>query len=218
MRKAEDITGRKFGRLTALFYTGERRGGSGRVWRCQCECGNVVDVPIGRLKRGGTKSCGCYQRDLTRELKKGKAFHVTHGGSSEHLYGVWAAMKRRCEYPKDKRYKDYGGRGIKVCERWRNDYAAFKEDAFKAGYVEGQEYGKCTIDRIDVNGDYCPENCRWVPMKVQNNNRRNNHLLTYKGKTMTVAEWARETGIKPGTLYDRLYNGWSTERALETVL
>ena len=75
-------------------------------------------------------------------------------------------MKRRCEYPKDKRYKDYGGRGIKVCERWRNDYAAFKEDAFKAGYVEGQEYGKCTIDRIDVNGDYCPENCRLVSMKV----------------------------------------------------
>ncbi len=213
-----NCVGEKFGRLTALRPVEKKTSCVGMIWHCMCDCGKEIDVPISRLRNGRTQSCGCLAKEVSSALHKGKAFHVTHGGSSEHLYGVWAAMKRRCEYPKDKRYKDYGGRGIKVCERWRNDYAAFKEDAFKAGYVEGQEYGKCTIDRIDVNGDYCPENCRWVSMKVQNNNRRNNHFITYKGRTMTVAEWARETGINPGTLYDRLYNGWSTERALETVL
>ena len=217
MKKAEDITGKKFGRLTAMFYTGERRGGNGRVWRCKCECGNIVDVPIGRLKQGRTKSCGCYQRDITRELKKAKAFHITHGGSSEHLYGVWAAMKRRCEYPKDKRFKDYGGRGIKVCDRWKNDYATFKEDAIKAGYFESEEYGACTLDRIDVNGDYCPENCRWVGMREQQNNRRNNNLVTYNGETKTVAQWARETGINAGTLYSRIERGWSPAKALGKV-
>lgn len=216
-RPKVDITGQKFERLTALYPIEKRTSCNGMIWHCKCDCGKETDVAASSLRYGKARSCGCLARDITRERVKGKAFHKTHGGSSEHLYGVWAAMKRRCEYPKDKRYKDYGGRGIKVCERWRNDYAAFKEDAIKAGYIDGQGYGKCTIDRIDVNGDYCPENCRWVDMGTQNNNRRNNNLVTYNGETKTVAQWARETGINAGTLYSRIERGWTPARALEAV-
>ena len=98
-----------------------------------------------------------------------------------------------------------------------NDYATFKEDAIKAGYFESEEYGACTLDRIDVNGDYCPENCRWVGMREQQNNRRNNNLVTYNGETKTVAQWARETGINAGTLYSRIERGWSPAKALGKV-
>lgn len=137
---------------------------------------------------------------------------ITHHMSGQPLYVVWQGMIRRCTYKRHKNFADYGGRGIKVCDEWLHDFKAFHDWAMANGYTEG-----LTIDRIDVNGDYCPENCRLATMKEQANNRRNNRLLTFRGDTHTLTEWAAITGISLYTLNSRLNQlGWSVERALST--
>lgn len=137
---------------------------------------------------------------------------TTHHMTGLPLYVVWQGMIRRCTYKRHKNFSDYGGRGIKVCDEWRNDFQAFHDWAMANGYADG-----LTIDRIDNNGNYCPENCRWTTMKEQCNNRRNNHLLTFYGETRTMTEWAELTGISLYTLNSRLNKlGWSVERALST--
>lgn len=207
-----DLTGERFGRLVVLERA-ESRGPKGRRktwWNCKCDCGNEVEVPTARLRNGQTKSCGCLHKDLLREKL------TIHGGSKDRLFTVWCDMRRRCEKPYDKNFNHYGGRGITVCAEWHS-YENFREWAHLNGYDESAKYGKCTLDRINPNGDYEPGNCRWVSLKVQNNNRRNNRLIEYKGQTKTLKQWAEETGVGKAALESRLDRyGWSVERAIET--
>ena len=133
-------------------------------------------------------------------------FEVVHGETGTRLHNIWIGMKTRCYNPNHHNYKDYGGRGIKICETWKNDYLSFANWSRKNGYSEN-----LSIDRIDVNGDYSPENCRWVDIKTQSKNKRNNVLITANGRTLTRAEWAKETNIPVGAILARQSRGWSDE-------
>jgi hypothetical protein len=144
-----------------------------------------------------------------------KEVNTQHGNYDSRLYRIWAGMLDRCN-SNNTRSKNHGDRGIRVCEEW-HDYKAFEEWALANGYDENAKHGKCTIDRIDNNGNYEPSNCRWTNNKTQCRNKRNNRLLTYKGETHCVAEWAEILGINPYTIYTRLHKGWSTEMALSSV-
>ena len=149
-----DLVGKRFGRLTVLEYAGNER------WKCVCDCGGTALVRTNNLTLGNARSCGCYQKDVASRVSR------KHGDSSTPLYKVWCSMRQRCCNPNSKAYRDYGGRGISVCDEWAG-FEPFKEWAMSAGYRQG-----LTIDRIDNDGNYCPENCRWVGMSVQNANKR----------------------------------------------
>jgi len=204
MARIKDLTGQRFGRLVVLYDTGERKSGN-VVWHCKCDCGNEVDVISGNLASGNTTSCGCYNRERAAET------HTTHGmaGKEHPVYNTWASMLQRCENPNDSKYKDYGGRGIKVCDEW-HDAKVFIEWALANNWEKG-----LSIDRIDNNGNYEPSNCRWVTWKEQARNRRSNHLITFNGKTQSIAAWADETRIPYGTLKARINQyHWPIEQAL----
>lgn len=143
---------------------------------------------------------------------------IKHGEKGTRLYCVWRHMKERCLYKSSGAYKYYGGRGIKVCKEWSDSYIAFRDWAMENGYDPNAEFGKCTLDRIDCNGDYEPSNCRWVDAKTQNNNRRNNRRLTLNGETHDMTEWAEITGLLDCTISRRLKKGWSLEDALTVPL
>jgi len=207
MPKAKDLRGQRFGRLVAIEPLSERKHGH-IEWKCKCDCGNFCSVSVGNLSRGVTKSCGCLHRELLANRNK------KHNKSYTRLYGVWRAMKARCYNPNVAAYKDYGGRGISICEEWREDFQAFYDWAIVNGYDENAPRKACTIDRIDNDGNYCPENCRWIDWNSQQNNKNNNRMLTYKGETHNVAEWCEITGISRRTLMSRLNMGWSIEDAL----
>lgn len=218
-----DLTGQKFGKLTVIRQAPDHICSSGKrdtMWECRCDCGKITQAKTWDLTSGHKVSCGCIRdSDEYREHLSEKA--TIHGGSrvgrKERLYRVWCAMIERCGNPHNSHYVSYGGRGIKVCEEWRNSYDAFRTWALANGYDGQAQRGQCTIDRIDVNGNYCPENCRWVSMDKQANNKRNSHMLTFQGKTQTISEWAKEIGVGATTLLSRIdKRGWSVEKALTT--
>lgn len=193
-------SGDKYGMLTIVKEVESKINSSGREIRCflcKCDCGKEKVVPMNNLRSGNTKSCGCM-RDRIR---------CKHGESNTRLYRIWASMVQRCTNPHDLAYKYYGGRGIKVCVEWVKDFSAFRYWALSTGYNPEAPQGKTTIDRIDVNGDYAPSNCRWVTMKMQSRNKRNNRIITYQGISKTLIEWSEYTGISVGTIRERLRKG-----------
>lgn len=162
---------------------------------CKCDCGNELVVRGSDLRSGNTKSCGRCKREW-------------HGESGSRLYDIWCHMKRRTNNPQDPAYKDYGGRGIVICDEWYK-YSAFKEWAISNGYSDS-----LTIERIDVNAGYFPDNCKWIPINEQSKNRRSCHFFTIGNETKCVTEWAKLIGIKPRTVLERMRYGWSIEDAL----
>lgn len=205
-----DLTGRRFGRLLVLRRGENYRCGTPR-WACVCDCGNERLVSAGALVRGVTVSCGCHRREKLAEARaKASAVGLTHGMSGSPEYGVWRAMLSRCRNPKVRSYGDYGGRGIKVCERWANSFAAFFADM---GPRPGPGF---EIDRKDNDGDYEPANCRWATKAEQSVNRRDTRLLTHGGETMSLRDWADRTAIPYATIQRRLGRGWSAEQVLTT--
>lgn len=178
----------------------DKRNRTIKRWHCICKCGTEGIVRDSELRRLGSNSCGCYNREISS----------THHSTNTRLYNIWHGMKQRCNNLKNKDANNYSGRGISICEEWNNSFETFMEWSLLNGYQDD-----LSIDRIDVNGDYCPENCRWVTAKDQSRNTRFNHLLTFNDKTQTMADWADETGINYFTLSKRIAHGWSVERAIK---
>lgn len=201
MSKKLNLTGVAFGRLTVISEAQPRNGRS--MWDCLCACGNKITVPGNSLTTGNTTSCGCYQRDVARDSLRIRS--TKHGGCGTRLYSIWRAMKSRCGYAKDVEYKNYGARGISVCDDWEDDFIAFKNWSLENGYRDS-----LSIDRIDTDGNYEPSNCRWSDTKTQNRNKRN----CVKAGGKTIAEWSEIYGISRATIEGRLKRGWNFERAV----
>lgn len=208
MKKYNDLIGKTFGRLTVIKKIGPDKNRAIQ-WLCKCSCGNEHIVITSYLVHGKIKSCGCLQKE---ELAKRV---TTHHLRNNRLYGIWANMKQRCYNSKNPRYNVYGGKGIKICDEWKNDFMSFYNWAIENGYNEKAKYGECTIDRIDVNGNYEPSNCRWIPMNKQVLNTSKNHYLELNEEKYTVYEWSIITGIKSSTILQRINKyHWSVKRAL----
>ena len=200
----KDLTGKRFGRLTMIEPA--RNDKYGRlIWKCRCDCGNITYKPGWEVTRGHTTSCGCLWLEKTKESM------TTHGKTKTRLYRVWKGMRGRCNNPKNHAYERYGGRGIKVCEEWQ-DFSAFEEWAMKNGYDPLAPKGVKTIDRIDVNGDYSPSNCRFVDYKTQSENRRNTIRIEINGETKTLLDWCRVYGVDPELARSRYKRGVTGER------
>lgn len=198
----KDITGQRFGRLVAIRPNGEQ--GKNTKWLCRCDCGNETTTNVSSLIRGKTKSCGCLRKESTS-----KRF-TKHGGKHERLYMIYSSMKARCNNSKYSHYEFYGGKGVKVCDEWLHNYQDFKDWALQNGYSP-----ELTIDRINVDGDYEPSNCRWITKHEQANNKTNNNFIEYQGETHTIADWARIQGLSYYSLYQRIVvRKWDVERAM----
>ena len=196
-RIAIDLTGEQFGRFVVVRRI-KNDGRGNACWHCLCLCGEEVMVRGSHLRSGTIISCGCYRKEA----------RTTHGCTGIPEYNAYMAMLSRCSNPRHPEYKRYGGRGIRVYDRWRNSFELFLAD------MGPRPSSKHSLDRIDNDGDYEPINCRWATQIEQQNNRRNNRILTYGEKSLTIAQWVRKTGIPRRTIYYRLDKGWPIEMIL----
>lgn len=197
--------GKRFGKLEVLEISRRERTKSGSLkiyFDCVCACGNKVEVVYQQLKEGKTISCGCYRKQKVIEN------NTTHNQSNTRLYKIYMGMKKRCYNKKCEAYSYYGGKGIKICDEW-SSYETFMQWALSNGYSDD-----LSIDRIDSNGDYEPNNCRWVSIKEQANNKSNNTVLEFNGRQMTIAQWSEVTGIEKTVISRRIHLGWDIQRAL----
>lgn len=192
MPRAIDLSGHKFGRLTAIEFAGHN--GRYRKWKCRCDCGETLDVLTASLRNGNTRSCGCLKRD-THSLVFRK-----HGRAGTNVYWLWADMIARCTSPRHQRFSDYGGRGITVCDAWKDSIETFLRDM-------GPRPIGSSLDRIDNSDGYHPGNCRWASRVQQANNKRNNKIVLIGGEMKTLAEWSRESGVPYHTLKARVASG-----------
>lgn len=192
------MIGKKFGRLMVLEELPKRTKYGRIVYKCLCECGNICNVIGSRLRNGNTRSCGC---------SKGR--QIKHGKTHTRMYGVYKRMKNRCYNKNNPKYSDYGARGIVVCDEWLDDFMNFYNWAINNGYRDD-----LTIDRMDNDGDYEPNNCRWATPKQQANNTRRNIFLTYNGKTQTMQQWAEELNINYSTIRERHRLGYTDKECL----
>jgi hypothetical protein len=203
-RKLLDLTGMRFGRLVAVEYLGREHHSS--VWRCLCDCGNETKTQSGALKNKTIMSCGCYRTERMGTL------NLTHGmrsriGKTDPVYKAWDSMKQRCHNPMDKAWKWYGGRGIKVCDRWFASVETFAQDM-------GPRPAGTSIERKDGNLGYEPDNCVWATPTQQARNRSNNHIVTFQGQSMTLVEAAELAGLPYKTVKSRICKGWSEHESL----
>lgn len=217
MTKMRDYTGERYGKLTVLEYVGTKRYRNGRAtqWLCQCDCGNKTVVGSVSLKTGSTVSCGCHRRELSskRMIERNKTHGITIGSEEDkRLYRLWAAIKRRCYYEKCVGYHNYGGRGVRMCDEWKNEAAKFVEWCKSHGYKKGLE-----IDRINNNGNYEPNNCQFIS-KVENEKKKRNTIwLTIDGISKVCADWNRIME-KPEKYYiQRIYRKMGEEYAINVI-
>lgn len=193
--------GQKFGRLTVIGFVHKRNKW---YWKCRCECGNEIVVQGCMARNGHTISCGCYQKERASEAS------TTHGMTNTRLYRIYNAVKNRCYNADQPNYANYGGRGIKMCDDWLHDFSRFHEWAVSSGYQDG-----LTIERIDYNKDYCPENCRWATRAEQSRNTRRNRFYTHNGRTQVLTDWCAELGLNFHTVENKIHQKhMSTGRAL----
>jgi len=195
--KIINLLGQKFGMVTAIEIMGKNKSGN-YTWKCICDCGGTKIFSSDYLRSGHTPSCGCKKE--------------SHGLRKHPLYRIWAGIKTRCYNPKVRSFKDYGGRGILMCPKWKDSFTSFYNDTI-SGYKVGLQ-----IERIDNDKGYSPKNCKWGTPKQQANNKRTNVVLTYMGKTQTAPEWAEEIGVKATTITSRNRKGWSAEDCLNRKL
>lgn len=205
-----NLTGKIYGRWKVLKIY---KSGKHARWLCKCKCGKIKDVDGGSLSNGTSISCGCFRKEF---LSKN---HRTHGLSKTKFFWTWSHILYRCNNPKDKRYSQYGGRGIKCL--WKS-FEEFRDDMYESYLKHLKKFGggqQTTIDRINVNGNYCKGNCRWATNKEQCRNTRTNHLIIYNGQTKCLSEWAEIFGLKRQTLHRRIkYSNWPIEKALTTLI
>lgn len=199
-----DLTGQKFGKLKVIRRVENNKQGNAQ-FLCKCDCGKEIIVRSSNLIQKHTVSCGCL-----RAITKTK-----HNSYKTRLYKVYRGMISRCLEKTNKEYSNYGARGITVCNEWKNNFLAFRDWALNNGYDENAKYGECTIDRIDVNGNYEPSNCRWINLKLQAKNTTRTIKITYKGKTQCLKDWAEELKIDYQTLRKKLKKGYSFEKSIK---
>lgn len=190
----------KFNKLNVIEYRGKKN--NSHYWLCECSCNTLKIIRSSHLNKNGIQSCGC--------IKTEGSYNIKHGKSYSNEYNSWKGMKERCYTITDPHYINYGYRGIKVCERWLECFQNFYDD------MGPRPSNKHSIDRINVNGNYCPENCRWATQLEQNQNKRNSIRLTYHMMTYSISEWSKIKNIKVSTIEARLRYGWSVDKTLET--
>lgn len=207
-----DLIGQRFGRLVAVKDVGRDTRGE-VLWLCNCDCGNISIVLGGNLRSGHIKSCGCLRKETSKNLLTTHGLSRDLNGEITRLYSIWNDIKRRCLNKKRCAYKHYGGRGITVCLAWLQ-FPPFYQWAISHGYQK-----ELTIERKNNDGNYCPENCIWIPLEEQARNRRDSHYITYNGETKTIAEWAEIRNIGYGTLWFRLTKtDWNIEQAFNAPI
>lgn len=203
-RSFKNLKGKIFGRLTVISPHHTTRLGT--YWNCKCECGNECIILTTKLSNGHTTSCGCRKKELNKVISE---INKTHELSNSRIYGIYRGMISRCYKKYSSSYERYGGRGITICQEWLDDFMNFYNWSMENGYQDG-----LSIDRIDSNGNYEPNNCRWSTSKEQANNTRATVFLTYKGETKSASEWSEITGIRRNTITRRKRDGWTDEECL----
>lgn len=207
MKRITIHKGDRFGRLTVIKESHYDKYGH-IFWLCKCDCGNDTFAKPSSLNSGHKTSCGCLQKETLSKLNRTHGYSVD-SGIDKNIYQIWKGMKARCYNPRSQMYYLYGGRGIGICEKWRFDAKSFHDWSLSNGYMRG-----LSIERIDVNADYSPENCKWIPIREQNSNKRNTRYLMVNGEKKRLVDLAKEYNIKYSTIYSRIKMGWPIEKAV----